>query len=181
MSDPGFVGIQWPVFAAALVKAIRGLTGYATPGAYGTRGIPVFLGPETGLTMSPDMGWLCIGWSGDPDAPAPSGETTLDAATIHPARTRAETGVIRCMAVKQSGNSSDKTVTATINGAYEIVQDVDRLLRSNPQLDLPSWVSAHGLMVETAVPTITAQGGIVCMVEFTISYSARLSAVRLGA
>ena len=165
---------QWGVVALAATTLMRATTGYRSPDGFGGGGgIPVYFGPEPGITGDRVFSYLIIGWSGDPDNPQPAGDVTQDPGPISPQRARDERGDIRCRAVIQNGETSVAAFEAAVTAAYQIVADVESLTRTNPTLGLPQ-PTMKWAFVTAGGPLLEFNGGAVASVDFTVTYEARL-------
>lgn len=129
-----------PYVIDALVAALRATSGYRAPTAT-TSGIPVFDGPEYGITADRAQTWLCVGWSGDPDAPQDGGEASQVIASLGNVQ-REEAGSIPIRIVSQSG---DRDMQARRLAAFAAMGTVETYVRTTPRLGLdPSWMrEAH--------------------------------------
>jgi hypothetical protein len=164
---------QWASVALAATSLMRGTAGYRSPEAAGT-GIPVFFGPEYGITADRASTWLSIAWSGDPDLPQPAGGVTQDPATLAAGtRPRDETGQIHCRACVQNGETGDAAFEAATLAAYQVVADVEALTRTNPTLGMAQPTMLWAFVTADA-PILQFQGGPVAAVDFTLTYQARL-------
>jgi hypothetical protein len=163
---------QWAAVALAATTLMRATAGYRSPEGAGT-GVPVFFGPEYGITGDRAFSWLSIAWSGDPDLPAPAGGVEQTPGPISPQRPRDERGEIRCRACVQNGETGDAAFEAATLAAYQIVADVEALTRTNPTLGL-AQPTMKWLFLTAGAPILQFQGGPVAAVDFTLTYETRL-------
>jgi len=167
---------------AALVDAMRAVTGYRGPDEATSGEITVYDGPEVDIPEEHPRRYLVIGYSGDdqPESPGGAGQSVI--ALAAGTRPSEENGTLRCLAVCQSGEASLTADTArTVRGeAYALVAAVDAVCRGvspGPTLGI-SPVDGHGqllwaLVTDHSVDQFQADG-LVCWIDFTITYKARI-------
>lgn len=170
------VSSTWPLWIDALVIAMRAKSGYRSPVDYSTVGVPVFDGPEIGLSGEDVSTYLVIGWSGDPDQPESPGNSVQEQATAGSSRNKDEKGVITCRAVCQLGDGdiASGAVKRARDGAFAMLADVELFVRASPNMAL-------GLTGTVRLGQITSNRteqwlneGACCAVTFDIGYSSRI-------
>lgn len=158
-----------PYVIDALVTLLRATSGYRDPESTGA-GIPVFDGPEYGIVGDRATTWLCVGWSGDPDAPQDGGEASQVIASLGNVH-REETGSIPLRVVSQSG---DRDMQARRNAAFAAMGAVEDLVRGTPQLGLDaSWMREAHLSGRYSYRQ-EYNAGAVFTLDFPIAFRARI-------
>lgn len=158
-----------PYVIDGLVAALRATTGYRDPET-ALPGIPVFDGPEYGITADRAFTWLCVGWSGDPDTPEDAGDAGQVIAALGN-RQREETGAIRLRAVSSSG---DRDMKACRDAAFAVMGTVEQLCRTTPQLGLdPAWMREAQIADRYRLRQ-SYDSGAVFELDFTVGYRARI-------
>jgi hypothetical protein len=158
--------------------AMRATTGYRSPYS-GSSGITVFDGPEYGLTEEHSESYLVIGWAGDPDSPEDSGQSrqTTGPLAANAGRPRDEEGTINCRAVSQIGDASltQRSVKDARDACLAVIATVEAALRTDPTLGLvPTLSRLVAEMGGTFTPKQYANAGIVCEIDFQVTYRARI-------
>lgn len=163
---------RWAAVMDALVSLSRGMTGYRDPGAAVSAGLrPVFDSILVGGTEDHASELLVVGWSGDPTRTEDAGESGQATATLGN-RGRDESGRIKCLAQAWSGAVED--VAAVRGAAFDVLGDVEELLRTNPTLGLDqAWMRQAELGEGTRVE-LQQISGVRCRVEFSVTYRARI-------
>jgi hypothetical protein len=169
---------QWAAVVDALVAAMRATTGYRSPYS-GSSGVTVFDGPEYGLTEEHSESYLVIGWAGDPDSPEDSGQSrqTTGPLAANAGRPRDEEGTINCRAVSQIGDASltQRSVKDARDACLAVIATVEAALRTDPTLGLvPTLSRLVAEMGGTFTPKQYANAGIVCEIDFQVTYRARI-------
>lgn len=161
-----------PAVLDALVTLARASAGHRDPEAR-LSGVPVFDGPQYGITADRAGTWLAIGWSGEPDAPEDAGDGEQTIATIGNAdRTRDDGGEIRCRAVSQSGDRA--AMKAARDAAFAEMALLETICRTNPTLGLdPSWMRRATVSGRYSIRQEYAAGPV-CTLDFLIEYKARI-------
>jgi hypothetical protein len=148
---------------------MRAQAGYRDPES-ATSGIPVFDGPEYGITGDNADTWLCVGWSGDPDAPQSGASASQTIATLGN-RSREEIGSINLRAMSQKG---DRDIQARRNAAFAVMGDLETLLRNDPLIGLsPLWMREAQIGERYSIEQ-RFDGGAQFTLDFVIFYRARI-------
>jgi hypothetical protein len=158
-----------PAVIDGLVAALRATSGYRDPET-AVSGIPVFDGPQYGISGDRVATWLCVGWSGDPDAPEDAGDAAQTIAALGN-RQREEIGTIKMRAVSSSG---DRDMRARRDAAFAAMGTVEQLCRTTPQLGLdPAWMR-EAQIADRYRWRQHYDEGAVCELDFTVEYRARI-------
>jgi hypothetical protein len=161
-----------PYVIDALVSLARAATGHRDPESTAT-GIPVFDGPQYGITSDRVTTWLAIGWSGEPDAPqdAAEGEQTIGPIG-NVARARDERGEIPCRALCQTGDRAPPKAARDVVFAEMAV--LENITRTNPTLGLdPSWMRYSYIMNRYSLRQEN-DAGSKCTLDFTFGFRTRI-------
>lgn len=175
MSD---VVSAWDYGVIALADALRALPECRNPTvATSTRGlIPVYLGPQWLQTDDPADA-LVIGYGEDDEA---AGSFEQEPAAMSSLRTRSESGQIRCLASTYAGESDP---AVALRAAFALLNLVNAAIRTQAtagdgDLGLRASVPVQHALFQLgsvgAVRWSTAQVGVRCNVEFTVTYEARV-------
>lgn len=163
----------WHDVVKAVTALMRARPGYADPNVYGWQGVPVFHSLEVALTeVNPDV-FLVVGWLGDPDQPAESGQAGQAWATLG-TRGRDERADVRCAVVVQTGDLTvPGAVPALWDSAFTVLDDVAAALKADPTIGLgvPYMVAELGSL--PSIRSDPGRGGEIT-VEFLVSYKTRL-------
>lgn len=161
-----------PAVLDALVALARAEPGHRDPES-ATSGVPVFDGPQYGITSDRLTTWLAIGWSGDPDSPEDAAEAGQTIGTIgSAARTRDELGEIRCRAVSQTGDRA--APKATRDAVFAEMAVMETICRTNPTLGLdPSWMRRATIANRYSIRQEN-KAGPVCTLDFVIEFRTRI-------
>lgn len=114
-----------------------------------------------------------VGWAGTLDSPRDSGRFAQEIATIGKL-TRDERGTIGCLIRAQTGGSADADIVATETRAFTALGDVEGLIRADPNLGLSPNPRLYIQLEAAGAIRTTVDTGIVCDLEFTVIYSARI-------
>lgn len=157
-----------PYVIDALVDGLRALTGYRAPDE--ASGTPVFDGPEYAITGDMPVTWVAVGWSGDPDAPQTGADGGQVIASLGN-RSREETGLVRMRVVSQAG---DRDMKARRDAAFAVMADVENLVRTDPLIGLdPVWMREAEIGDRYTIQQEFAEGPV-CIVDFAVTYRARI-------
>jgi hypothetical protein len=127
-----------PLVVDALVNAGRAFTGHRAPTA-ATSGVPVFDGPEYGITSDRAVTWAAVGWSGMPGAAEDAGDAGQRTAALGD-RKREERGGVRLRICSQIGDrKADMKVVRDF--AFDEFALWENYVRTTPRLGLsPQWM-----------------------------------------
>lgn len=161
-----------PYVLDALVALARASAGHRDPEAL-VSGIPVFDGPQYGITSDRAGTWLAIGWSGEPDSPEDAGDGEQAIATIgNAARSRDDDGEIVCRAVSQSGDRTGIKIAR--DAVFAEMALLETICRTNPTLGLdPSWMRYARLTRRYSIRQEYAAGPV-CTLDFFVGYKSRI-------
>lgn len=162
---------RWGAAVDGLVALLRAQAGFRSPDEDSTDR-PVYDGPEWQLHRDRLTSYVVVGWSADADDAA--GSTDQEPATMGTARARDEEGVIRCLAAGYTGDSEFGAPKTARDLALAVLADVEAALTANPTVGIGG---AKHLVVELAgirAPRQYLDEGLVCELEFDITYSTRL-------
>lgn len=160
-----------PLVVDALVDLLRATAGHYDPTSASSAGaVPVFDGPEYGITSDRVVTWLAVGWSGDPDAVEDGGDTGQRIAALGN-RSRDEVGSVRCRVVSQSG---DRLMKPVRDAAFAEVAVVEQLLRTNPTLGLNQGWMSHAEVGEQWRWRQEYKAGAVVTIDFPVLFKARI-------
>jgi hypothetical protein len=156
----------------ALVALARAASGHRDPEAV-TSGIPVFDGPQYGITSDRVTTWLAIGWSGEPGLPEDAADAEQTIGPIGNAvRARDERGEIPCRAVCQTGDrAAPKRARDAAFAEMAVMEDITR---TNPTLGLdPSWMR---LSYVTGRYSLRQENdaGSKCTLDFIVGFRTRI-------
>ena len=170
---------RWHDVVTALVALCRAQPGYRAPDATGdvAGDVLVFDGPEYVTTADPAGVFLVVGWGGTTDDPESPGEVSQSAGPHAPTRPRDESGLVRCRAVAQTGQSGVGAPAAARASALGVLEDVAELVRGNPTLGLSPVDPQRFLMRARFVagsPLQYQRSGVVCEWSFEIRYETSL-------
>jgi hypothetical protein len=160
-----------PAVIDALVGLCRAASGHRDPESTTiTVGVPVFDGPEYGITGDRATAWLAIGWSGDPDQPEDGGDAEQVIAALGN-RSRAEAGSIRCRACGQTG---DRDMASARNAAFTEMAVVESICRNTPTLGLTQAWMMHAEIGDRYMYRQEYNAGAVFTLDFRVVFKARI-------
>jgi hypothetical protein len=165
----------WPNWIDALVAGMRATAGYRNPST-AAAGIPVYDGPELGLSAENTNRYLIIGWSGDPDQPESPGNAGQTEATAGPNRSRDETGIVTCRALTQLGDASIQaaSVKAARDATFAILADVESFVRGSPNMALGLTGQVRLAQIAATRTEQWLNEGAICAVTFDVGYLSRI-------
>lgn len=158
-----------PYVIDGLVTLLRAQSGYRDPEAT-TTGIPVFDGPQYGITGDRTTTWVCVGWSGDPESPTEGASAAQVIATLGN-RAREETGSVALRVVSQAG---DRDMQSRRNAAFTAMGVLETALRNDPLAGLnPDWMREAQVGDRYTVEQ-RFDAGAVFVLDFAVLYRARI-------
>jgi hypothetical protein len=164
---------------SAVVSGLRAVPGFRSPWAT-SEGTTVYDTVEVLLSDEAEKSLLIVGWPGrDPvgDANGEAADAAQAIATLGTQQHRDEEGLVRCLAVRQTGDHevAQGVVPGLRAACTTTTNAVDTWLRANGSLGLvPAYreLTARFGAVTGFRPYVAA--GLVAELEFTIVYRARL-------
>jgi len=160
---------QFSAVVRALRTAVAAQPGYRLPGNTALGGITVYIGAQPKGTTDPGD-YVVIGYVGDGDA----GRWEQAQATMGPARSRDESGEIRCLASAQSGNPDPLDA---LDGAFAALAGVEAAVRADGSLGLVPGLQRLLAQVggaDVITWDTSPSGGHRADVQFTVRYEARI-------
>jgi len=161
-----------PYVIDALVSLARAASGHRAPEAVAA-GVPVFDGPEYGITADRVTTWLAVGWSGEPDAPEDAADAEQTIGPIgNAARARDERGEIPCRAVCQTGDRAAPKLAR--DAVFTEMAVLEAICRTNPTLGLdPSWMRYASVTGRYSLRQEN-DAGSKCTLDFTVGFRTRI-------
>jgi len=161
----------------AVIDGLRGTTGWRDPWDDMTvGGVCVYDTVEPLMTSQLEDACLIVGLA-SADDDRQTGSATQAVATLGTGRHREEQGTIACIALSQTGDSGPGIVREMRAAAAQIIADVDVFLRANGSLGLvPQYRNVTAMIgdITSLKAFTTSAAGVVCEIDFTIKYDARL-------
>lgn len=159
-----------PYVIDALVALARALPGHRSPEAT-TAGVPVFDGPEYGITSDRAATWVAVGWSGDPDQPEDAGEAAQTTEALGD-KQRGEAGSIRVRVVSQLGDRGGMKTCR--DAAFAEMAAIESMIRADPRLGLsPTWMSKAEMSNRYSYRQEMAAGPVFTL-TFEVGFLARI-------
>jgi hypothetical protein len=162
-----------PSVIDALLAAWRAVPGHYDPMADTPteRLVPVFDGPEYGITADRVVTWGAVGWAGDPDTEEDGGDADQNIAALGN-RSRDEVGSIRCRIVSQTGDRAP--IKAARDAAFAEFAVVENLCRTTPTLGANQGWMSHVEVTRGYRWRQEYREGPLVTIDFTVLFKARI-------